>query len=413
MKLILCAMSLAACATTAAAAEPPADKPVLIRNGGMTQGGPVPGDWTGKFGDADVSRDTATFKEAPASLKVTTTAGKSGQAFQTFDARAGQTLTVTGWVRSAGKVKVNVAIQSFDAKVTRNDFKQLKFVQGDTDWQPFESEVTLPAWAEKFHLVLMTEGEGSAWLDEVRDARLAVDPGRPVDLLVTSPPAKDKPWVAGWGFYPAFPTAWKLHFESQLQRTREGVAKNDIDLVFLGDSITQGWGDANGGKAVWDKTYAPLKAVNYGIGGDSTRQVLYRLDHGLLDGLKPKLVVLKIGTNNLYNDHNAGTDDEIARGIEAVVANLRKRLPDTKILLLGVLPRQNEHFSGRARNINALISKLADTKTVRYLDMTDAFQTAPGKIKPELYTKDQLHLAEPGYATWAAQIAPALAEMLK
>ena len=93
------------------------------------------------------------------------------------------------------------------------------------------------------------------------------------------------------------------------------------------------------GKAEWAKRFAPLGAVDYGIGGDSTRQVLWHLGHGLVDGLASKLVVLKIGTNNLYGDHSAGTDEEIARGIETVVKTVREKLPKTRVLLLGILQR--------------------------------------------------------------------------
>jgi lysophospholipase L1-like esterase len=136
-------------------------------------------------------------------------------------------------------------------------------------------------------------------------------------------------------------------------------------------------------------------AVNYGIGGDSTRQVLQRIQNGLVEGISPKLVVLKIGTNNLYDDFNAGSDEEIADGIRSIVSELRKRLPTTKILLLGILPRQNEYFSNRAKRINEIISKLDDGRNVRFLDMSARFQTEVGKVVPELYGGDQLHLAKP------------------
>jgi lysophospholipase L1-like esterase/photosystem II stability/assembly factor-like uncharacterized protein len=220
------------------------------------------------------------------------------------------------------------------------------------------------------------------------------------------PPVKDKPSVPGWGYYPDYPQAWMSMYRAQAERTKLG----GIDVVFLGDSITQGWGGE--GKATWEQTFAPLKAVNYGIGGDSTRQVLWRIDHGILDGISPKLVVLLIGTNNLYGDFNAGTDDEIADGVKAVVARVREKQPKAKVLLLGLLPRQNEFFCGRIKTINARIAKLDDGKTVRYLDMGPSFQESFGKVKPDLYVKDQLHLAAPGYAVWAKTMQPLLSGML-
>ena len=182
-------------------------------------------------------------------------------------------------------------------------------------------------------------------------------------LLTGGPPAKDKPDVPGWGFYPQFPSAWQNLHRGFLDRTGQG----NVSVVFLGDSITQGW--TGGGKALWDTRYAPLGAVDYGIGGDSTRQVLWRLGHGELDGLSPKLVVLLVGTNNLYGDFNAGTDDEIAAGIARIVGTLRTKLPRTRILLLGLLPRQNEYFGGRIVSINRSIARLDDGHAVRFLDM--------------------------------------------
>ena len=107
--------------------------------------------------------------------------------------------------------------------------------------------------------------------------------------------------------------------------------KGDIDLLFLGDSITQGWNN----NEVWRRHFGPRKAANFGIGGDRTEHVLWRIQNGELEGIAPKVTVLMIGTNN----SGANTPEEIAQGITAIVDELRKRLPNTKILLLGVFPR--------------------------------------------------------------------------
>ena len=226
-------------------------------------------------------------------------------------------------------------------------------------------------------------------------------------------PAKALPNVAGWGFYPPYPDAWMTFLNQQLDRAKQAREKKDLNVAFIGDSITQGWWE--GGKELWDAKYKPLGAANFGIGGDSTRQVLYRLDKGILDGVAPKVVVLKIGTNNLYDDFNAGSDAEIADGIKAVVAKIKEKAPTSKILLLGILPRENAWFSGRIAKINAQIAPLADGKTVRFLDMGPQFATNPekGEVIPALYKGDKLHLVKAGYEAWDAAMWPTLSEMLK
>ncbi len=315
-------------------------------------------------------------------------------------------------------MKAQVAVQSFgdapNGGWQNKKFDQVVFVQGDVDWLPFYKLIQIPEGTVRFNVQLLAEGNGKAWLDEVK----LVDPAddTPPEVVVVTqpdagPPLKDKPNVAGWGYYANLPLAWANFHKSFLERTKQGAQKNDISVVFLGDSITQGWNDT--GKAIWDKNYAPLGAVNYGVGGDTTRQVLWRIQNGEVDNIKPKLVVLKIGTNNLYNDYNAGSDEEIAAGIGAIVGLLRQKLPDTKILLLGLLPRENTYFTGRTMHINKLIEPLADGKTIRFLDMTKQFQTEPGKVKTELYNRDQLHLTEKGYEVWAATMKPLFDEMMK
>lgn len=222
----------------------------------------------------------------------------------------------------------------------------------------------------------------------------------------SGPPAKDKPSVAAWGYYPQFPEAWMQFHQSYLERTKQGREKKDINIVFLGDSITQGWGE--GGKELWNRKYKPLGAVNYGIGGDSTRQVLWRIQNGELDGIAPKLIVLMIGTNNLYSDFNAGSDAEIAEGIKAVVALIQQKTPNSKILLLGLLPRENAWFSGRIAGINEQIARLENGKNVRFLDMGPKFAVSPakGEIDSRLYKGDRLHLVHAGYEMWDATMTP-------
>jgi lysophospholipase L1-like esterase len=227
---------------------------------------------------------------------------------------------------------------------------------------------------------------------------------------VAQPAAKDAAWE------PAPRTkehswmsvaTWKKLHAGHLERTKKGNA----DVVFLGDSITQGWGGA--GAPVWKERFEPLKAVNYGIGGDTTREVLYRLNDGALDGLKPKAVVLLIGTNNfgLSGDSVADT----VKGVEAVVATVRKKAPGAKVLLLGIFPRDRGAGTAYRKKIaeaNEAIAKLADGKAVVYLDVGKKFLAEDGSLPADIMP-DALHLSEKGYGVWADAIDEPLKKMLK
>lgn len=106
--------------------------------------------------------------KGPASLRVETKeVGKSGQAFQMFDGHAGEKFRIFGYVKSQGDVKVNVAVQAFDDNWTKNNFQQVKYLQGTIDWTRFDEEVTIPDWTARFNVQLMVQGDGRAWLDEV------------------------------------------------------------------------------------------------------------------------------------------------------------------------------------------------------------------------------------------------------
>ena len=177
------------------------------------------------------------------------------------------------------------------------------------------------------------------------------------------------------------------------EKFNERVKQGNVDLMFIGDSITQGWEGA--GKDVWDKYYGKRNAVNLGIGGDRTQHVLWRLDHGNIDGIKPKLAVLMIGTNNSNGADN--TAEEIGAGIEAIVKKLREKLPQTKVLILAVFPRGEKPNPQREKNAKAseIASKLADNKKVFFLDIGAKFLAADGTLTKEIMP-DLLHLEPQG-----------------
>ncbi len=199
------------------------------------------------------------------------------------------------------------------------------------------------------------------------------------------------------------------------QKFVDRAKKKDIDLLFLGDSITQGWGE----NPTWQRYYAPRNAANFGIGGDRTQHVIWRLDNGEIDGIAPKVAVLMIGTNNI----GSNTPEEIAAGVEKIVKMLREKLPNTKVLLLGVFPRGGNVTRENAKTltaasqapqpgqINALIAKLDDGKAVKYLDIGKSFLDANGEIPRDLMN-DFLHLTDAGYRAWAEAIEPTLWAMM-
>jgi len=192
------------------------------------------------------------------------------------------------------------------------------------------------------------------------------------------------------------------------QAINERARQGDVDLLFIGDSITEGWEGA--GKEVWNQRYLPRKAMNAGIGGDLTQHVLWRLDHGNIDGLSPRLVVLMIGTNNF----GADSPKDIAAGIQAIVEKLRMKLPSTKVLLLGVFPRgETPGDPLREKNVavNGLVKKLGDEKMVHFLEINAKLLNSDGTQDREKMP-DLVHLSPKGYEIWADAIEPTVADLL-
>jgi lysophospholipase L1-like esterase len=197
-----------------------------------------------------------------------------------------------------------------------------------------------------------------------------------------------------------------------LQRAKDNPGP--CDVVFIGDSITQGW--EGPGKNVWTNYYGPRKCLNFGVGGDRTEHVLWRFEQGQLDGLKPKAAVLMIGTNNSNNNRDGTeqyTTSDILEGVQAIVKQIRERLPDTKLILMDIFPR-GKTFSaqrGKLLQINQALEKLADDKTIFYVDIGSQLIEADGSISTGMM-RDALHPGEKGYEIWAAAIEPKLKAFL-
>jgi beta-glucosidase len=205
------------------------------------------------------------------------------------------------------------------------------------------------------------------------------------------------PQDAGW---------WRLQHDRNVARVRQG----QVDLLMIGDSITQGWGDD--GRRVWERYYASRRAVNLGFNSDRTEQVLWRLQHGEIDGIHPKVAVVLIGTNN--SGTREDPPEETVAGVKAIVTLLRARLPETKILLLGIFPRGATATDSLRRlngTINDRLRGFADGQHVHYLDLGYLFLDRDGRLKRDLMP-DLLHPNEQGYRVWAEGMEPQLKVLL-
>ena len=209
------------------------------------------------------------------------------------------------------------------------------------------------------------------------------------------------PAVPSAGFFGG--DAWlKLH-EAHVKTVE--VNQGPVDVLLVGDSITIQWGSS------WSKHFPDRKAVNIGIGGDKTQNVLWRLDHGGVDGLKPRAIVLMIGNNNMFFAPETGVA-AAAQGVKACLANLREKFPETDVVVAKILPchAPKVRFYEDILLTNAEIDKLkldADPK-VKVLDLTKDFLNEDGTIKLDLFTSDKIHLSLSGYEVYAQRLAPLL-----
>jgi len=197
------------------------------------------------------------------------------------------------------------------------------------------------------------------------------------------------------------------------QQLLEKAAKGGIDVYFEGDSITRRWGCSD---AIWkpmldnwNANFFGWNAADFGWGGDSTQNILWRLQHGELDNVHPKVIVVLAGTNNLPSPESA---DEIARGVEAIVKTCRDKAPNATVLLTAIFPRNdNPALLSKVDAVNQQLASFADGKSVRFLNVNSGLADKDGKLFDGM-TVDHLHPTVKGYQVWADGLKPILTELL-
>ena len=205
------------------------------------------------------------------------------------------------------------------------------------------------------------------------------------------------------------PTPMPRTYTAAVDRGRtinEEIRTTPYRVLFFGDSLTERWD-----REIWGRHYALRGALNAGVSGDRTENLLWRLENGNLDGPPPEGVVLLIGTNDLGLGR---TPQDTAEGIRAILAVLRSRLPNARILLLGIWPRALAPFRPlrlAIAEVNRLISGCADGASIQFLDLGDALLDRDGRLTPAV-SPDRLHLSALGYARIAPRLDAALDRLL-
>ena len=185
-----------------------------------------------------------------------------------------------------------------------------------------------------------------------------------------------------------------------------------MDVLLVGDSITQQWGsplDTGVLNAAWKKHFGSYKTVNIGIGGDKAQNVLWRLDHGGVEGIQPRLIVVMIGNNNMFFTAETGIE-AAAKGVKACVDNVRAKFPKAEIVVAKILPAHapGNNFYEDIKKTNAALDplKLESDPKVHVLDLWGDFTNANGTIKPALFKPDNIHLSLEGYGVYVERLKP-------
>lgn len=200
----------------------------------------------------------------------------------------------------------------------------------------------------------------------------------------------------------------------------EKARKGGIDIYFEGDSIARRWGatDYPDLLANWNQNFFGWNAANFGWGADTVQNILWRLNNGELDGFNPKIIVLLAGTNNVGRTVPPGGDAakvaDITKGLQAIVRVMQAKAPSATIILTGIFPRNdNIAVMSTIDKINANLSKLADGKRIRYLNVNNQLADRDGKLfDGVMNATDKLHPTLKGYQVWADALKPIFTKLL-
>ena len=200
------------------------------------------------------------------------------------------------------------------------------------------------------------------------------------------------------------------------QQLLDKAKRGRIDVYFLGDSIVRRWGALDYPEllANWTENFHGWNAANFGWGGDRTEHILWRIEHGELDAVNPKVIVLLAGTNNVgAHPRDERTIAEIARGVQAIVERCRAKAPDATIILTAILPRNdNIAVMPTIDRLNGRLAAIADGTRIRFLNINGRLADAGGRLRPGVTLPDKLHLSVRGYQIWADALKPLLRERL-
>ena len=203
------------------------------------------------------------------------------------------------------------------------------------------------------------------------------------------------------------PSKLKKFMPSRHNQKLEEAKSGDFDLVMIGDSITHSW-DA---QKDFKKIFQNIRVLNLGFAGDRTQNVLWRIQNGALENVTPQVVTMMIGTNHLHNkrkNHQPDETADIVLGIQEVIKEIQKRLPDSKIILFSVFPRKDPTEYSRVKALNKELPKVADNRQIFHADINAVFLDKSDQISKNLYSRDGLHLNDQGYEAWGKALLPIL-----